>query len=687
VKIKKSLSMFMIGIMIFSNIPVSVMADDTNTCVDILSEDLTTSGSAISVSNNNIDVSFNITGQWNDGFNGEITINNLTDKVIENWQIQMEFQQEITNIWNAAIVSHNGMLYNIKNAGGNNNVNIPANGSVTFGFSGIYKEDIIAPENVVLTSGKTKADKDIYSVKYTLLSDWGDGYTGQITITNNTDRDIEGWHLTFNFDREITSIWNAVVEKHNGNKYYIANAGYNSVIYAGESITLGFNGISGDKSKEPNNYDLTQASKKSELAIYFDEDMFTKNEDGKLYNFGKLECLSGAIDSIYGISSATYSIKYGEYETSSGTLSYDNNGNWKIDPVYLMADSGYVEYGNTITVDVEDIRGNKAQKTIVIHNYYYNDDFYNRLDFSDNDGDGLFNYEEDIYGTDINNSDTDNDGLNDCYELKFTLTDPLLYDTDGNGIPDSDEDFDNDTLTNKEESNYSSDPYSNDTDSDGLYDSDEISNNTDIGNKDTDSDGLFDSKELELGTNPLNPDTDGNGILDGDEKYTKIYSPALEETDERVIPTLELTANPNVINTLEITKVDDSGVLVDDMPGFLGYAYEFEMAGTFEEAKLTYSFDPQYLEIDNFEPVIYYFNENKQILEPVADQSADLYNCKVTANLEHFSEYILLNKTEFEKAWQEEIIAPVGDLRNSLDVVLCIDSSGSMDWNDRNKSR
>ena len=68
-----------------------------------------------------------------------------------------------------------------------------------------------------------------------------------------------------------------------------------------------------------------------------------------------------------------------------------------------------------------------------------------------------------MFGTDKNKSDTDEDGLTDYEEIHYTFTDPLVMDTDGNGIGDE-EDFDLDGLNNMEECQYGTDPYKSDTD-------------------------------------------------------------------------------------------------------------------------------------------------------------------------------------------------------------------------------
>jgi hypothetical protein len=84
----------------------------------------------------------------------------------------------------------------------------------------------------------------------------------------------------------------------------------------------------------------------------------------------------------------------------------------------------------------------------------------------DSDNDGLPDDLEDVNQngivdageTDPNNPDTDNDGLNDGLEVNTLGTDPTLTDSDGDGTPDGDEDHDGDGFTNAEEVQCSSDP-------------------------------------------------------------------------------------------------------------------------------------------------------------------------------------------------------------------------------------
>jgi len=102
----------------------------------------------------------------------------------------------------------------------------------------------------------------------------------------------------------------------------------------------------------------------------------------------------------------------------------------------------------------------------------------------DGDNDGLSDEDEIIYGTDINNEDTDSDTLSDGDEVHTYLTNPLIADTDADGmadgyeikhqmnplVKDSEEDRDNDGLTNINEMLAKTDPNNSDTDGDGILD-------------------------------------------------------------------------------------------------------------------------------------------------------------------------------------------------------------------------
>jgi outer membrane protein OmpA-like peptidoglycan-associated protein len=86
-------------------------------------------------------------------------------------------------------------------------------------------------------------------------------------------------------------------------------------------------------------------------------------------------------------------------------------------------------------------------------------------------------------------------------------------------VGEGDVDSDGDGLFDRDEGLLGTDPYNPDTDGDGISDGDEVFKyKTDPLNADSDFDGLSDGAEVLIhGTDPLNPDTDGGGVTDGHE--------------------------------------------------------------------------------------------------------------------------------------------------------------------------
>src|SRR5437016_724876 len=73
---------------------------------------------------------YETTSDWQQGFNGQITIGNTSAQSLTQWSLDFDFDRSIDVIWNATIVSHTGNHYRLQSAGWNDE--IPANGSVSF---------------------------------------------------------------------------------------------------------------------------------------------------------------------------------------------------------------------------------------------------------------------------------------------------------------------------------------------------------------------------------------------------------------------------------------------------------------------------------------------------------------------------------------------------------------------------
>ena len=145
---------------------------------------------------------------------------------------------------------------------------------------------------------------------------------------------------------------------------------------------------------------------------------------------------------------------------------------------------------------------------------------------SDEDKDGLTLWDEYRNGTNPFDVDTDSDGMSDGWEVLYSGVagvDPITMANSS----ELESDQDNDSLTLLEESVADTDPLLNDTDGDGLLDGWEarysessgvdplVNVTTDELSSDEDKDGLTLIEEYRNGTNPFDVDTDGDGMSDG----------------------------------------------------------------------------------------------------------------------------------------------------------------------------
>ncbi|MEM7130697.1 MAG: PA14 domain-containing protein [Chloroflexota bacterium] len=154
----------------------------------------------------------------------------------------------------------------------------------------------------------------------------------------------------------------------------------------------------------------------------------------------------------------------------------------------------------------------------------------------DPDGDGISNINEiqiaNGYSTDPLLADTDGDGLSDSKEVAGFLdaagnvvyTDPDEWDTDGDGLSDGDEI--GSLVSSDSGIHYEvfTDPNQADADFDGLNDLEELGIGTNPNHEDTDRDLLVDGVEADIDFDPLDPNPDGDHRRD-DVEYLKGSDP------------------------------------------------------------------------------------------------------------------------------------------------------------------
>ena len=97
-------------------------------------------------------------------------------------------------------------------------------------------------------------------MSYVVQNQWTTGFTTSLTITNSGTTPINGWTLTFTFsgNQQVTQGWNAVFAQQ-GNKVTVKDAGYNSSIAPGTSVSPGFNGTWSGSNVSPTAFNLNGA--------------------------------------------------------------------------------------------------------------------------------------------------------------------------------------------------------------------------------------------------------------------------------------------------------------------------------------------------------------------------------------------------------------------------------------------
>lgn len=263
-------------------------------------------------------------------------------------------------------------------------------------------------------------------------------------------------------------------------------------------------------------------------------------------------------------------------------------------------------------------------------------------------------------------TDTDNDGLSDYDELTKTGTSPLRADTDGDGISDKDSDEDLDGLSNYEELKLNSNPLSKDTDNDGLDDYQETVYGTNINNADTDNDGASDGWEIENGYDPL--------------VYNSSFNITGTIEDGGLQAQVTTTSDGVNASSFNIESVESSPLYNEETPGYLGKAIDITTEKPITQA--TISFDIKGLpSSSDLNPAIYYIDEDNQTLEELP---TTINGTVASTVVTHFSKYALINKTQLDQIWEEDIRKPneVNTNNGHVSIVFVLDRSQSMDDND-----
>ena len=102
------------------------------------------------------------------------------------------------------------------------------------------------------TGSSSTGNKNI-SCTYKVTSDWGSGFSAEITVTNTGSTTISGWTVEFDYGCNINSLWGATLSSSSNNHYVVTNPAWSPDLAPGQSCSVCFI-ASGSSSTQPANY-------------------------------------------------------------------------------------------------------------------------------------------------------------------------------------------------------------------------------------------------------------------------------------------------------------------------------------------------------------------------------------------------------------------------------------------------
>lgn len=535
----------------------------------------------VTMSEELFDTTFYVVNRWENQFQADMTLTNHSDKTMNAWNIKFTFPHEITQLWNGTLVSQTDGTCQVKHADWNGDI-LPEE-SVTFSFIANWDNVAITePVDVTLVSKTVPTTVEDFHTGFVIESDWQTGCTGYIEITNDAEKELTDWILEFDFDYEITGIWNADIVEHQENHYAIGCKDYNATLASGASLQIGFQATPGNIEVGPYN-----------CVLYgYGDDMESSTEEQETTEEG-----------------ITTEASTEEITTESSTEDVATESTTEEPTTETTTEE---DFGDEIEVGEAALSG-QFMKDATVLSWIEVEGARRYNVYRSTDKETYYPVAEGIVCTTYTDALLD---LGSTYHYIVCAENGLGEGKQSNVVSVVTEDTTGDTFIPND-----------DYDLDGIKNEDELLAGSDMYKQDTDSDGLDDKTEVELGTAAWNPDTDGDGIYDGVEHqigtdllgHTENEPYQTEMQTESGNASVEVYSDTNFMSApFDVAESDN--VLLNTLEGVVGSPLEFSCgAYDFEKAVVRFTYTDEQLAqlgISEEQLTIYYVDNVSRKLVP-----------------------------------------------------------------------
>ncbi|MCR4938183.1 MAG: cellulose binding domain-containing protein [Lachnospiraceae bacterium] len=657
-------------------------------------------------------VDYSITSHWDGHCNIVIDITNTSDITIHNWNLAFCTDDKINNIYDARLVypgdEEEKRIF--RNLGYNQD--IAPGGTVKFGFQVSYGESFDLPKSFYMSTSNEEVALSRYTVEKYTESSWGSGSIGALKLINKGGTTIEDWVLTIQSDVPLIKCWPVDIKESGEGIYEIECPAYDQNIDPDEIVTINYqaegsdpditvlgikernalggfessaslvttdpsdasgNSASGDTGLDDPETSEDASVNKVNFEVSIDSEQFEKLTFGDYYIDSVVTSFRGSCISDKPVN--TLSVKsedmYDDIVWEGDILSDDGYRTWHIE------DAGFVPGGNTFTFTAVTADNETYEYTFTVFNTEMENMKNTYVSMTDTDGDGLMDYAEKFYNTDPEKADTDGDTFGDLEEIFVMFLDPVKTDTDDDGIPDPDDDNDEDGLTVSEEYAYGISDMYKDTDGDGLDDGYEVKVSfTDPAKYDTDDDGMDDDTEIKLKLDPLKKDSDGDGIEDGSEMISQTMSESISEDSCVRNVSVSLSCSGNIADKCYITTEYGIKDIVKASAGLVGVPVNIDVNTPFNTAEIVFTYDDTKLgTVSESSLCMARYNDKDKSFELLEDSVTDTEANTVSFVTTHFSDYFLVDKNIWLSAMGQKIDYMTYDVKvkENYDFIVFID--------------